>query len=107
LLDDDDRLRRAVIGALMCYSEVELGRLAADHGVDAARYFAREIAEIGALGDLASYDAAAGRVRTTPLGRLLVRNVCMVFDRYHREPATLPGMVGGQPAEAPRFSSTI
>jgi hypothetical protein len=35
-------------------------------------------------------------IETTPLGRLLVRNVCMVFDRYHR------------PADGvPRFSSTI
>jgi hypothetical protein len=31
----------------------------------------------------------------------------MVFDRYHREPASLPGVPGGAPSEAPRFSSTI
>ncbi len=43
---------------------------------------------------------------TTPLGRLLVRNICMVFDRYHREPA-LPGVAAGAPPEAQRFSSTI
>jgi oxygen-independent coproporphyrinogen-3 oxidase len=106
MLDDDDRLRRAIIGELMCRGEVELARVAADHGVDAARTFAREIAALGALGELASYDAAAGVVRTTPLGRLLVRNVCMVFDRYLRAPASQPG-VPGAPAEAPRFSSTI
>jgi oxygen-independent coproporphyrinogen-3 oxidase len=106
VLDDDDRLRRAIIGELMCHGEVEIGRLAADHGVDAASYFAREIAALGALGELARYDAAAGCVRTTPLGRLLVRNICMVFDRYHREPANLPGVLG-PPPDAPRFSSTI
>jgi oxygen-independent coproporphyrinogen-3 oxidase len=115
VLDDDDRLRRAVIGELMCRGEVELARVAADHGVDAASYFAREIAALGALGELASYDAAAGEVRTTPLGRLLVRNICMVFDRYHHEPASLPGVPGdasngaasGASSEALRFSSTI
>jgi hypothetical protein len=115
VLDDDDRLRRAVIGQLMCHGEVELRRVAADHGVDAASYFVREIAALGALDELASYDAAAGRLRTTPLGRLLVRNVCMVFDRYQREPASLPGVPGGAAngaanaasREAPRFSSTI
>lgn len=107
VLDDDDRLRRAIIGELMCRGEVELTRVAADHGVDAASYFAREIAALGALDELASYDAAAGVVRTTPFGRLLVRNICMVFDRYHREPAGLPGVPGGAPGEAPRFSSTI
>jgi oxygen-independent coproporphyrinogen-3 oxidase len=107
VLDSDDRLRRAIIGELMCRGEVELAQVAADHGADAASYFAREIAALGALDELARYDAAAGVVRTTPLGRLLVRNICMVFDRYHREPASLPGVPGGAPSEAPRFSSTI
>lgn len=107
MLDDDDRLRRAIIGELMCHGEVELGRVAADHGVDAASYFAREIVALGALRELASYDPAAGCVRTTPLGRLLVRNICMVFDRYQRDPASLPGMLGAAPHDAPRFSSTI
>jgi oxygen-independent coproporphyrinogen-3 oxidase len=107
VLDDDDRLRRAVIGQLMCHGEARLGRIAADHGVDAASYFAREIAALGALRDLASYDPGAGCVRTTPLGRLLVRNICMVFDRYQRDPASLPGMLGAAPHDAPRFSSTI
>ncbi len=72
---------------------------------------ARELEALGALDELARYDAAAGRVQTTPLGRLLVRNVCMVFDRYHREPAGLPGVPAGAPDgasnAAPRFSSTI
>src|SRR5262249_29590320 len=98
---------RAVIGQLMCHGEARLRRIAADHGVDAASYFAREIRALGALGELASYDPAAGCVRTTPLGRLLVRNICMVFDRYHHDPASLPGMLGAAPHDAPRFSSTI
>ncbi|HEX3765143.1 MAG TPA: oxygen-independent coproporphyrinogen III oxidase [Kofleriaceae bacterium] len=106
VLDDDDRLRRAVIGQLMCHGEVWLGQIAADHGVEAASYFTREIAALGVLTDLASHDAATGWVRTTPLGRLLVRNICMVFDRYHHEPARLPG-VPGTAHDAPRFSSTI
>jgi oxygen-independent coproporphyrinogen-3 oxidase len=108
VLDDDDRLRRAVIGELMCNLEVDLGRVAADHGVDAASYFAHEIEAIGRLGELARWDAEARAVRTTPLGRLLVRNICMVFDRYHREAAALPGLSdGGAAQDAPQFSSTI
>jgi oxygen-independent coproporphyrinogen-3 oxidase len=96
-----------VIGELMCRGEVDLARVAADHGVDAASYFVREIAALGALDELASYDAAAGEIRTTPLGRLLVRNVCMVFDRYQRELAGPPGVAAGTSGEPPRFSSTI
>jgi oxygen-independent coproporphyrinogen-3 oxidase len=109
VLDDDDRVRRAVIGELMCYGEVDLGRIAGAHGLDAATCFAREIARLGELGELAGYDADSRTVRTTELGRLLVRNICMVFDRYHAEPRALPGVTGapGAEAESQRFSSTI
>jgi oxygen-independent coproporphyrinogen-3 oxidase len=92
-LDVDDQIRRALIGKLMCDGEVDLGSL----GIDPATYFARELASLGELGDLAHYDPESHRLTTTPLGRLLVRNVCMTFDRYC-EPAA--------PTEA-RFSSTI
>ena len=73
ILDDGDRKRRAVIERLMCDGEVELSD---------PSYFERELAELGSLSQLASYDAATKTIRTTPLGKLLVRNVCMVFDRY-------------------------
>jgi oxygen-independent coproporphyrinogen-3 oxidase len=102
-LDDDDRVRRAVIGRLMCDGEVDLGRIGGEHGLDAPAYFARELAALGALGALATYDRGAQTVRTTELGRLLVRNICMVFDRYHRDarPAS------EAPDRQPQFSSTI
>jgi oxygen-independent coproporphyrinogen-3 oxidase len=113
-LDDDDRLRRAVIGQLMCDGEVDLGRLGAEHGVDAELYFARELGELeapGSLGELAGYDRAARTVRTTSLGRLLVRNVCMVFDRYYREALARTASTRGEAPDAhaaqQRFSSTI
>lgn len=110
VLDADDRVRRQVIGQLMCNGEVDLGRVAAGHGLDAASYFAREIAAIGGMAELAGYDAAQRTVHTTPLGRLLVRNLCMVFDRYYQSlgagPGDLPGLPG-TPEAQPRFSSTI
>jgi len=114
VLDDDDRVRRAVIGQLMCNGDVDLGRVAADHGLDAASYFAPEIAALGGLGELASYHPQERTISTTPLGRLLVRNICMVFDRYQGVLAGLrvaaPVSQAGEPGEgepAPRFSSTI
>ena len=99
-LDDDDRVRRAVIGRLMCDGEADLGEISAAHDIDAPAYFARELATIGGLGDLASYDAATRVVRATSAGRLLVRNLCMVFDRYHQGSSRAAGA-------QPRFSPTI
>lgn len=98
-LDDDDRVRRAVIGRLMCEGEVDLHRIGVEHGIDEQRYFERELAAIEGLGELATYDSGTRTLRTTASGRLLVRNICMVFDRYHH--------VAGAGDSRSRFSPTI
>jgi oxygen-independent coproporphyrinogen-3 oxidase len=103
-LDDDDRARRAVIGRLMCDGEVDLHRLGVEHRIADPAYFEEELAEIENLGELATYDRGTRTLRTTALGRLLVRNVCMVFDRYHRR-AHQAAAASGDPQ--PRFSPTI
>ncbi|HEU0035846.1 MAG TPA: oxygen-independent coproporphyrinogen III oxidase [Kofleriaceae bacterium] len=100
VLDEDDRARRALIGQLMCDGEVELESIGREYGLDAETYFARELASLDQLAELASYDRAEHRIRTTDMGRLLVRNVCMVFDRYY-QPAPADG------GTEQRFSSTI
>jgi oxygen-independent coproporphyrinogen-3 oxidase len=99
-LDDDDRVRRAVIGRLMCDGEVDLRRVGAEYNLDDQAYFARELDAIAAMGELATYDRATRTIQATSSGRLLVRNLCMVFDRYHRAGSDAPG------AQL-RFSPTI
>jgi oxygen-independent coproporphyrinogen-3 oxidase len=96
VLDRDDRLRRDLIGQLMCEGTADFASLGRKHGIEAAVYFATELASLRSLHQLASYDPETHLLRTTPMGKLLVRNVCMVFDRYHQELA-----------ETPRYSSTI
>jgi oxygen-independent coproporphyrinogen-3 oxidase len=96
-LDDDDRIRRAVIGRLLCDGEVDLRRIGLEHGLDDRSYFQRELA---VLGELASDDPDTRTIRTTELGLLLVRNVCMVFDRYSRATAAAGDA-------RPQFSPTI
>jgi oxygen-independent coproporphyrinogen III oxidase len=84
LLDEDDRARAALIGHLMCDGAVDLGQLGDEHGLDPETYFARELACLEQVQELASYDRFTRTIQTTTIGRLLVRNVCMVFDRYHQ-----------------------
>lgn len=95
VLDDDDRARAAVIGKLMCDGEVDLAAIGARFQLDPMTYFARELADLRQLGELAVFDETTRTIQTTPDGRLLVRNVCMVFDRYLK------------PESADRHSSTI
>jgi oxygen-independent coproporphyrinogen-3 oxidase len=93
-LDDDDRIRRTLINELMCTGTIELHELDQEYDIDAEAYFARELTALDP--ELATYDPRTRTLATTPAGRLLVRNVCMGFDRY-LEP--LP--------DERRFSSTI
>ncbi len=88
VLDEDDRIRGAVIRTLMCEGEVDLAQIAHEHELeDAETYFAGELQRLDQMHDLAAYDRARHTVTTTPMGRLLVRNVCMVFDRYYQPTA--------------------
>jgi oxygen-independent coproporphyrinogen-3 oxidase len=80
-LDDDDRLRRAVIERLMCDMAVDLDAIARRFGRpgydwNAEREMLRQL-EADGLVDL---DGTAVRVR--PESRALVRVVAAVFDRY-------------------------
>ena len=71
VLSDDDRRRRAIIQDLMCNGTVDLGP-----GFEAERSALTKLVDdelIRLHGD---------RIETTPLGRIFVRNVAMVFDTY-------------------------
>jgi oxygen-independent coproporphyrinogen-3 oxidase len=84
-LDEDDVIRRHVILGLMCGFEVDFAAFRARTGRAFSEYFAPELAELaaGPLPDgLVTIDDR--RLALTASGRLLVRNVCMVFDRHLR-----------------------
>jgi oxygen-independent coproporphyrinogen-3 oxidase len=84
-LDADDRARRDVLDALSSRGEVDLGRVAAAHGLDAASHFAAELAaldDFAQFGELVDVDRDALTLRATLLGQLRVREICRVFDRY-------------------------
>ncbi|MBS1120560.1 MAG: oxygen-independent coproporphyrinogen oxidase [Deltaproteobacteria bacterium] len=97
LLDDDDRVRAALINRLMCDGSLDLARIGREHQLEPETYFASELAAIAKLPELATHDTATRTITATPIGRLLVRNLCMVFDRYHQQPTP----------ELQRYSSTI
>jgi oxygen-independent coproporphyrinogen-3 oxidase len=84
-LSADDLLRRAVIGALMCHFRLAKESFATSYLIDFDRYFATELAELGELAKLGLVEFENGFITVTPRGRLLVRNVAMVFDRYYRQ----------------------
>jgi oxygen-independent coproporphyrinogen-3 oxidase len=84
-LTTDDLVRRAVIQALACHSRVSIESIELAYLVDFPSYFAAELKELRRLQTEGLVDLTVDWITVTPRGRLLVRVVCMVFDRYLRE----------------------
>ncbi len=83
-LGADDLVRRAVIQALACHFEVSKEAISIAHLVDFDSYFAAELAQLGEMEKESLVAIDEEWITVTPRGRLLVRAVCMVFDRYLR-----------------------
>jgi oxygen-independent coproporphyrinogen III oxidase len=96
-LDDDDRLRQHLIREWMCHFRVDKRALEADFGVDFDRYFEAELRALEPLEREGLVHVGADALEAGELGRLLPRNVAMVFDRYLTQ----------SPVGASRFSRTV
>ena len=83
-LNADDLARRAVIQALACRFLVSKESISIAHLIDFDTYFAPEIESLRGLVEDGLVDVDDEWIHVTPRGRLLVRRVCMVFDRYLR-----------------------
>ncbi len=100
-MSPDDLLRRHVIGGLMCNFRVDTREVEHRFAVDFAEYFAQELGELTAAGSPAAdglVTVSGSAIEVTPLGRMFVRNICMVFDQYLRDRTA-----GAQPV----FSRTV
>jgi oxygen-independent coproporphyrinogen-3 oxidase len=75
-------VRRAVIQALACNFMVSREAIGIAHLIDFDRYFAAELRELERLERDGLVELDGDWIQVTPAGRLLVRAVCAVFDRY-------------------------
>jgi oxygen-independent coproporphyrinogen III oxidase len=84
-LTPDDLLRRAVIHNLMCHFALSMEAVETAHRIDFEPYFSQELKEMEQLARDGLVELRDRSIVVTSLGRFLVRNICMVFDRYLRE----------------------
>jgi oxygen-independent coproporphyrinogen-3 oxidase len=84
-LTADDLVRRAVIQALICNFRLSLESIELAWLIDFRKYFAEEMQDLRRLADDGLVELTPDWIVVTPKGRLLVRPICMVFDRYLRE----------------------
>ena len=83
-IDADDRLRREVITRLICHFRLDTDEVARAFGIDFGDYFFAELAELDAMAGDGLLIRDGREIMVTPKGRLLIRNICMVFDKYLR-----------------------
>ena len=81
----DDLLRREIIMQLICHFKLDFAAVEQKYELVFTDYFSQELNELQSLqaDGLLSVDATC--LIVSPPGKLLIRNVCMVFDRYLRK----------------------
>lgn len=85
----DDLLRRIIIQMLMCNFELSISSIELAYPITFATYFANEIERLGQLAKDGLLTMEGDWISVSLKGRLLIRNICMVFDRYlAQKPAT-------------------
>ncbi|MGB0126163.1 MAG: oxygen-independent coproporphyrinogen III oxidase [Rhodocyclaceae bacterium] len=83
-LTADDLLRRSIIQALMCHFEISIESLEIAHLIDFSSYFASEIRDLREMESAGLLALDDKWITVLPRGRMLVRAIAMVFDRYLR-----------------------
>ena len=83
-LSADDLARRAIIQSLMCHFELSTESIEIAYLLDFETYFRQELEDLKLYQAEGLIDIEPGWLGVTAKGRLLIRNLCMVFDRYLR-----------------------
>jgi oxygen-independent coproporphyrinogen-3 oxidase len=83
--DNDDRLRRAVIQQLICHFQLRFADIEQTYAIDFRSYFAEIWPQLQQMARDGLIELTGQGIEVQPVGRLLVRSVCMLFDRYLNE----------------------
>lgn len=81
-LSGDDRLRRSVIGRLLCHAVIRKSEVERDFAIDFDEYFAAELERLKETSGEGLVTMGRDEISVTPLGRIFIRCVAMTFDHY-------------------------
>lgn len=87
-LNSDDVLRRHIITRLMCDFELTMSDVEKRFGIAFNEYFSKELERLTPFADDGLLILHPDRVEITDSGRVLIRNIAMVFDVYLDKPAS-------------------
>jgi oxygen-independent coproporphyrinogen-3 oxidase len=84
-LNADDLLRREIITQLICHFTLHQSEIEQQFNIVFKDYFAAELEALQSMAADGLISIKGDIIDVEPVGRLLIRNVCMVFDKYLRQ----------------------
>jgi oxygen-independent coproporphyrinogen III oxidase len=81
-IDQDDIIRREVIMQLICHFKLKFADIEEKFSIQFKEYFAKELTRYQVMVDDGLLVIDNHGIHVNERGYLLIRNICMVFDRY-------------------------
>ncbi|MCP3850954.1 MAG: oxygen-independent coproporphyrinogen III oxidase [Gammaproteobacteria bacterium] len=81
-IDNDDLIRREAIMQLICHFKLNFSDVEKHFGINFSDYFSDELERYKTMVEDGLITMDDDTIEVTSRGRLLIRNICMVFDRY-------------------------
>jgi oxygen-independent coproporphyrinogen-3 oxidase len=83
--NEDDLLRRDIIQQLACHFRLDTDAISQRWDIDFKQHFAAELSRLKKMERDGLVKLDRETITVLDPGRLLVRNICMVFDRYQQQ----------------------
>lgn len=103
----DDNIRKSVIMGLLCHLHVSFVELDTTFAIDSRSYFEDELKNLADMEADGLINISDSAIHITEAGRLMVRQVCMVFDIYRHTALHKDRDINHHITDASKFSKAI
>ncbi|MFU2079666.1 oxygen-independent coproporphyrinogen III oxidase [Avibacterium endocarditidis] len=87
VMSQEDCLRRDVIKQLICNFKLDYALFEQQYGIDFKTHFAEDLELLAPLAADGLIEIGEKGLQVSPVGHLLIRNICLCFDTYSRQQA--------------------
>ncbi len=88
IINQDDKIRRELIMELICHFEVSISSLEQRYSINFKNYFANSLEKLAEMQNDGLVVLTNDSIKVMDKGKLLVRNICMIFDNYLKSSST-------------------
>jgi oxygen-independent coproporphyrinogen-3 oxidase len=88
VVHEDDKIRKAVIMQLICHFHLDFMSISKEFNIDFMSYFKDELQHILPMQEDGLLVVEDNTLQVLERGKLLIRNICMIFDTYLQHSTT-------------------